>query len=212
MINELRIYTVKPGTVADVARNSGTIARKIRGDDYGKLEGYWMTEIGPLNQVVHLWSYADLNERQRLRAELSKNTAWTGEYLPVIRPNLVRQDIRLMNPVLPLKAPDVQGSNVYELRYYRMKPGCLGEWVKHFTAALPGREKDSKIVGLGTGEARQPNEVLHLWSYPDLNARTAARAAAVKDPGWQEFLRKGGPLMDEMNCMIMLPSAHSPLK
>jgi len=63
MIYELRTYTVKPGSAPIVAKNAGTISRNIRGDDYGKLEGYWLTEVGPLNQVMHLWSYKDLNER-----------------------------------------------------------------------------------------------------------------------------------------------------
>ena len=53
------------------------------GRHYGKLEGYWSTEIGPLNQVMHLWSYTDLNERARLRAELAKNQRWTQEYMPL---------------------------------------------------------------------------------------------------------------------------------
>ena len=110
MIHELRIYTAKAGTAGEMAKNSGTIARDIRGDTYGKLEGYWMTEIGPLNQVVHLWSYADLNERARLRAELGKNERWGKEYLPLIRPILVRQDIRLLNPVVGINKPDTTGN------------------------------------------------------------------------------------------------------
>lgn len=211
MIHELRIYTLKAGSVAEVAKNSGEVGRAIRGDEYGKLEGYWIIDIGPLNRVAHLWSYKDLNERARLREGLSKNERWVKEYLPLIRPHLVRQDIKLLNPVLDIKPPAGTG-NVYELRWYRCHPGTVKTWTKHFTEALPVREKYSKIVGLWTGEAGQPNEVVHLWSYPDLNARAVARGAAVRDPGWQEFLKKGGPLMDEMNCMIMLPAAHSPLK
>ena len=54
MLYELRTYTCKQGTVADVAKAASTIATEIRKDDYGKLEGYWVTEIGPLNQVVHM--------------------------------------------------------------------------------------------------------------------------------------------------------------
>jgi len=86
MINELRIYTLKAGMGAEAAKNSGTVGRDIRGDNYGKLEGYWITEIGSLNQVVHLWSYESLNDRARLRAELQKNKRWTEEYIPLIRP------------------------------------------------------------------------------------------------------------------------------
>src|SRR5258707_10273611 len=122
MIYELRTYTVKPGTIGDMVKAAGTVARDIRGDNFGKLEGYWSTEIGPLNQVMHLWSYSDLNERARLRAELAKNQRWTAEYLPLIHPLLMRQDIRLLNAVRPPVAPETTG-NIYELRNYRAKTG-----------------------------------------------------------------------------------------
>lgn len=211
MIHELRIYTVKAGTVPTVAKNAGEVGRAIRGDNYGRLEGYWMGEIGPLNYVAHLWSYKDLNERDRLRGELAKNERWAKEYIPLIRPHLLRQDIRLMNPVLPIKAPAGTG-NIYELRTYRARPGAAKEWLGHFTAALPVREKYSKIAGLWSTEAGQPNEVCHLWAYADLNQRMAARAAAMQDPGWQAFLGKALPLLDEMASMVMLPAPHSPLK
>ena len=211
MIYELRIYTVKAGTVAEVAKNSGTVARDIRGDNYGKLEGYWMTEVGPLNQVMHLWSYKDLNERQRLRVELAKNTRWLNEYLPLARANIVRQDIRLLNEVIAPVAPAKSG-NIYEFRNYRLKPGAVGPWVKAFTEALPVREKYSKIVGLWTTEAGQPNEVCHIWAYPDFAARMTARGGSAKDPAWQEFVKKAGGSFEEMHSTLMIPADHSPLK
>ncbi len=211
MIYELRTYTLRPGSGPTVAKNAGEIGRDIRGDDYGKLEGYWVTEIGPLNQVMHLWSYADLNERARLRVALSQNARWTSEYIPKIREHLVRQDNRLLNPVVDPKAPESDG-NIYELRNYRLKPGAAKTWCGHFTDALPVREKYSKIVGLWTTDAGQPNEVCHIWAYPSLEARAASRAGAQADPGWREFLGKGGPLIEEMWSTIMLPAAHSPLK
>jgi hypothetical protein len=34
----------------------------------------------------------------------------------------------------------------------------------------------------------------------------------MKDPGWQAFLKVGSPLLDEMNNLIMIPSAHSPMQ
>ena len=86
------------------------------------------------------------------------------------------------------------------------------QWLDAFTAALPAREKYSKIVGLWQTEAGQPNEVCHIWAYPSLNARVEARANAMKDPAWQEFLGKGGAYLDEMHSTIMLPAPHSPLK
>src|SRR5260370_22568022 len=102
---------------------------------------------------------------------------------------------------------------VYELRHYRDKPaGAEKQWPDAYTAAPPDREKYSKIVGRWQTEAGQPNEVCHIWAYPSLNARTEARANALKDPAWQEFLGKGGVHLDEMHSTIMLPAPHSPLK
>ena len=56
MIYELRTYTVKPGTLGDMVKAASTVSADIRKNDYGKLEGYWMTEIGPLNQVLQVVS------------------------------------------------------------------------------------------------------------------------------------------------------------
>ena len=212
MIYELRTYTVKPGTLGDMVKAASTVSRGIRGDNYGKLEGYWSTEIGPLNQVMHMWSFSDLNERARLRAELAKNPRWTGEYLPLIDPLLLRQEVRLLNAIRPPVAPATTG-NVYELRNYRSKTGsAIRQWLEAFTAVLPAREKYSKIVGLWRTEAGEANEVCHIWAYASLNARAEARANALKDPAWQEFLGKGLPLLEEMQSTIMLPAPHSPLK
>jgi hypothetical protein len=212
MLYELRTYTVKPGTLGDMVKAASTVSQEIRGNDYGKLEGYWFSEIGALNQVMHLWSYPDYNERARVRGELGKNPRWVNEYMPLIRPLILRQDIRLLNAIRPPVAPASTG-NIYELRNYRAKPlGAVKQWLDAFTAALPAREKYSKIVGLWQTEAGQPNEVCHIWAYPSLNARAEARGNALKDPAWQEFLGKGSALLDEMHSTIMLPTPHSPLK
>ena len=211
MIYELRTYTVKQGSLPEVIKNSGTVSRAIRKDDYGKLEGYWSTDIGPLNQVMHLWSYADLNERARLRAELAENVRWETEYRPLIRPHLVRQDIRLLNPVIGPIAP-ASAPNVYEFRNYRTKPGAVRQWAELMRKVLPVREKYSKIVGLWITEAGQPNEACHIWAYRDLNHRAQVRAAAVADPEWQAFLKESAPLLDEMQSTILLPAPHSPMQ
>jgi hypothetical protein len=194
-----------------MVKAASTLSREIRGDNFGKLEGYWSTEIGQLNQVMHLWSYSDLNERARLRAELAKNARWTGEYVALIRPFLARQEVRLLNAIKPPVAPASTG-NIYELRNYRARPLAAREWIAAFTAALPAREKYSKIVGLWQTETGQPNEVCHIWAYPSLNARAEARANASNDPVWKEFLGKGPSFLEEMHSTIMLPAPHSPLQ
>ena len=176
---ELRTYTLKAGTLGDVVKAASTVSRDIRGDNFGKLEGYWFTEIGPLNQVLHMWSYNDFDERTKLRAELAKNPRWSSEYLPLIRPILVRQDIRLLNAVRPPVAPASSG-NVYELSNYRAKPvGAAKQWLDAFTAVLPAREKYSKIVGALADRSRPAQRGLpHLGlSEPERPRRSPRRLA-----------------------------------
>ena len=67
-------------------------------------------------------------------------------------------------------------------------------------------------MGLWQTEAGQPNEVCHIWAYPDLNARATARGNALKDAGWQEFIKASSQFIDEQHATIMLPAPHSPLK
>src|SRR5260370_4417351 len=133
MIYELRTYPVKPGSIGDMVKAASTVSRDIRKDDYGKLEGYWSTEIGPLNQVMHMWSYGSFDERAKMRAELAKNPRWTGEYIPLIRPLLGRQDIPLLNAIKPPVAPASTG-NIYELRNYR---ATAARGLKHWLGAFP---------------------------------------------------------------------------
>jgi hypothetical protein len=45
MIYELRTYTVKPGTLGDMVKAASTVSLEIRGNNFGKLEGYWFTAI-----------------------------------------------------------------------------------------------------------------------------------------------------------------------
>lgn len=211
MIHELRTYTLVPGKQAEYLKLNGEIGRKVRGDTYGKFEGGWTTEFGTLNQYVHLWSYPDLNERDRLRAELARNEGWTREYLPRIRPLILAQEAKFMSAVLPLQPP-TDGGNVYELRWYRTQTGKTGEWLTHFTAVMPTRDRYMRRVGLWQTEMGPLNEVDHMWVYRDLNERAAARARLAQDPEWQAFIARTTPLLAHMQAVILIPTPSSPMK
>lgn len=209
MIYELRTYSFHQGAMPAYLKLAAEIGRPVRGNAYGLCHGYWTAEFGTLNQVWHLWSYASLDERTRLRGELAKNTRWTTEYVAAVRPLLARQDIRLLNPIYGF-TPPAQDGGVYELRIYRTVVGGAAPWSKAFRNIMPVREKYSKNVGIWTGEAPQPNEVIHMWNYADVNARFATRGACAKDPDWQEFIRANGHYLAEMASTLLLPTAYSP--
>ncbi len=211
MIHELRTYTLVPGKQADYLKLNAEVGRKIRGDKYGKLAGAWTTEFGTLNQYVHLWEYPDLNERDRLRGELARNEEWAKGYVSQIRPLILAQENKVLSVVLPLQPPAEPG-HLYELRWYRTQTGKAGEWLGHFKAIQPVREKYSRRVGLWQTEMGQLNEVVHMWAYRDLNERAATRANVGKDPEWQAFLAKATPLLAHMQSTILIPTTVSPMR
>lgn len=212
MIHELRMYTLKPGTLSKVIEASGTVAQRIRGGDtYGKLEGHWSSEIGLLNQYVHLWAYENLEEMQRLRGELASKEAWRKEFVPLVRPHILSQRIHILRPVIPMKKPDSEG-NFYELRSYRLKTGYAAEWCAKMTEHMPAREKYSMNIGLWTSDFPDPNVVTHIWVYSSFEQRAKARAASQNDPDWKEFLGYAAPLIEEMHSTLLLPSPYSPRK
>ena len=211
MIHELRIYTLGPGQAPAFLKLVKELGMAIRGNDYGTLEGYWYTEFGQLNQVVHLWSHADLNARQDNRARLSENQDWTGTFIPQALAMVRHQEVRLMHPQRPLKAPASEG-NIYEYRYYRAQTGKGPQFIAGMSEAMPARERHSQNVGLWLTETGEPNEVSHMWVYADFNARMAARGNAMADPDWQTFLKQAPGWLKEMRNLALIPASFSPLK
>ena len=74
MIYEMRTYTLKPGTLAEFEKRfSEAIPHRQK---YSPLGAFWHTEIGPLNQVIHVWPYEDLQQRTQTRAAASQDPHW----------------------------------------------------------------------------------------------------------------------------------------
>ena len=91
MIYDLRIYDLKPGTVPQYMEAVRELALPIR-QDYGvKLVGWYFTEIGPLNQVIHIWAFRDWNHMEEAKAAFRKDPRWTEQYLPRVQDLVVAQ-------------------------------------------------------------------------------------------------------------------------
>lgn len=207
MICEIITTTCWPGSMAQVVEIDHAVGSRLQGDNCGKLEGYWMTEIGPLNQIIQLRSYEDLDEQRRAAKNRDSNQT-NAQALATTAPHVVNREVSIFRVMRGIHRPET-GAHLYELRRYRIKPLQIERWTELFLGSIEYREKYSKLSALLRGE---DNEVCHLWPYPDLNARTAARAAAVIDPEWKEFIRASGGLLESMQSMIMIPAELSPLK
>jgi hypothetical protein len=210
MLHEIRTYTLIPGKVDEYLKLAEEVSLPIRGSDAGTLVGWWSSDIGTLNQLVHIWSWNDLAERQQRRALLRSKPEWTQGYTPRVDALVYRREVSIMTPVLPVRPP-AQPGNVYELRSYRVHPGKLASWLKLFTGILPLREKYSKNVGVWQSEIGEQNQVMHLWAYRDLKERAEVRARVMQDPAWKAFLAESQPMLFHMSSTILNPAAFSPL-
>jgi hypothetical protein len=212
MIHELRRYTVKPGRLADYVHTSATLGRPIRGDRYGTLLGYWSTELGPLNQVVHLWEYADLAARATARAGLARDERWVKEYLPASGALLEAQENLILAPFDWAPFRPTTGMGLHELRVYRLRPGTMAAYGEMMREALPLRAKHSPPVGYWQVEIGPLNTVVHLWGYQDLAHRASVRAALAADAAWQAAVGRLMPLLQAQEAAILAPAPHSPCR
>lgn len=99
MVVDYRAYTFKPGMAAvfmELFERVGLpIQDRILGPDC--FLGIYRTEIGNVNEVIHMWQYADAGERERKRALLFKDPAFM-EYVAKVREMMTDQDVRLLLP------------------------------------------------------------------------------------------------------------------
>ena len=103
MIVEERIYTLYLGKVPEYTRLMETEGIAIQEPVLGKLFGYFSTEFGPLNQVIHMWAYESLEERTRRRALLMQDQKWLA-FLTKLRPLIEKQENKLLIP-MPFSPP-----------------------------------------------------------------------------------------------------------
>jgi NIPSNAP len=205
VLYEIRTYRLAPGSVAEVEKRFGE-AYEYR-KKYSELTAFWHTEIGPLNEIVHVWGYQDLAERARVRAESAKEPNWPPKIQEFIRE--MRSEIVVPFPFIPDVRPGKVGP-IFELRYYTLKPGTLPDTAKGWESKLPERTKLSPIVLAGGVEFGKANGFVHIWAYSGLDQRAKVRAEAVAIGAWPPP-GGGGRLLSQDN-KILLPSAFSPLQ
>jgi len=97
MIVEERTYTVKPGTVRQYYDDYNPRGLNIQERILGNLIGYFHTEIGELNKIVHLWGYESLAEREKRRAALAVDPEWLA-YLQQSPDIIVAMESRILVP------------------------------------------------------------------------------------------------------------------
>ncbi len=103
MIVEERIYTLKVAGAPEWFKAYEAEGMKIQLGHLGNMVGYYTTEVGDLNLIVHMWAYESFEDRLKRRAALGADPAWRA-YLSKVGHLVLDQKNRIMNPA-PFFAP-----------------------------------------------------------------------------------------------------------
>ncbi|MGR4070436.1 NIPSNAP family protein [Halomonas sp. LR3S48] len=76
MFVDLRTYTMVPGRLNAYLELYEREGLPIQQRHLGNLLGYFVTETGELNQVVHLWGYESAADRDARRTAMEKDPDW----------------------------------------------------------------------------------------------------------------------------------------
>ena len=97
MFVEERLYTLHPGKVHEYLKLYQEEGMAIQMRYLPAMVGYYTSEIGTLNLVVHMWAYEDLKQRSELRAKMQADPGWQI-YVKKIQPLIQHQKSRILNP------------------------------------------------------------------------------------------------------------------
>lgn len=207
MIYEIRTYNLKPGQVREYEARFGE-AYPVRAK-YSALYGFWHTEIGPLNQLVHIWAYESLQQRADVRAAAAKDPS--GKWPPSGSDLLLTQETDILLPIKGMAEwrEAQQWGGLYELRMYTYPAGQVGRVAEKFAEALEARAAIYPVAGIWTSDLGNLNRLYQLFPFRDWAHRDEVRT---------EFRRRGvwPPQVDvhPVTQLVrhLIPAAFSPLR
>ena len=204
-IYEARIYTMHTGKVPEWEKGFAT-AYAAR-EKYSKLYGMWHTDIGPLNQVIHIWQYDSLQQRADIRAAAAKDPS--GLWPPKGADLIVSQEVDIIDPVKgfePLQPGT--GHPAWELRVYTYAGGQTGKAAAAFGESYAGRNGVYPVGLLGTTSYGQLNRLYQLFPYKSWDHREEVRAEFRKRGVWPPH-SDARPVAQLVRFLI--PASFSPM-
>ena len=204
MIYEFRTYTLHPRTLPGfLKRWTDALEPRLK---LSPLAAFWYTEIGPLNQVIHVWPYENTLERSKIRADAIQRGVWppkTSEFIAEMKSEIFEP--------LPFSPPLVPANHgpYFEMRTYVLKPGGTPSMAQRWGEYLPGLIKLSPLTGVFTSDIGGLNQWMHIWAYKSLDERLAVRKKATVDGLWPP---PGDSPVLKQETKILLAAPFSPIK
>ena len=92
----MRTYDIAMGKTPEYMAAVREIALPVR-ESYGvKLAGWYYTDIGALNKVVHIWAYRDFAHFEEAREAFRTDERWLNDYVPRVKGMILRQENQIM--------------------------------------------------------------------------------------------------------------------
>ena len=206
MIFEFRTYLLKPGTPLK--------AEELFGEMYpnraklSRIAGFWRTEVGELNTIIHIWPYKDLNERDKIRAEAVK----TGVWPPKIQDFVLNMESKIVHaaPFSPHFEPGEHGG-IYEFRTYSYGPGNIPKVMEAWEPRIKARTAISPLIFAGYTDIGGLNQWIHVWAYKNMGERETARAKALSTGVWPPPRHESVTLHKQVSTFA-IPAKWSPLR
>jgi hypothetical protein len=105
MFVDERIYSLHAGQVPVFLKLYEEEGMECQVRILGKMVGYYYTDFGPLNQIVHMWGYESLDDRFERRKRLQASPEWQS-YAKKMRPLVVNVENKLLVPAPFFRVPD----------------------------------------------------------------------------------------------------------
>jgi hypothetical protein len=207
MIYEIRTYTLRPGCVAEYEKRfAESVETRFK---YSPMYGMWHTEIGPLNQIVHIWAYDSLQQRADTRAAAALDPG--GKWPPKTNDLVASQESDILVPIKGMHHHSgVQElGRLYELRMYTYPSGALAGVAESFAAAYGARHATYPVGGIWTSELGNLNRLYQLFPYKDWDHRDEVRAELREKKLWPPHT-EAHPVSQLVRHMI--PAPFSPLR
>lgn len=204
LIHEFRIYDIKPGTLDQYYENTGPkIPERL---EYSPLVGYFHAEVGPLNRVLHIWEYEDLNGRTEVRNKVIEKGIWPPPNKGIVE----NQQVDIFHPA-PFMTDQPRERNIgplFELRLYRYPVGAIPKVVEAWAEKIEARMSLCPSVGVWYSDIGGVNQWAHMWAYENWEHRVESRKQFASI-GWPP---SSGVSPVTMQNMLMFAAPFSPIQ
>ncbi|KAL3858588.1 hypothetical protein ACJMK2_008860 [Sinanodonta woodiana] len=170
---------------------------------HSKCIGYWTSEIGGINDVVHIWEYDNLSHRASVRQTLAKDPDWIQNYFSKILPLLSRQQNSLLRLVPGSDLITKTSKGVYELQQFNLPGSPSPDQISQALSACT--QQNATLLGTFYSIIGTLSSAYQLWRHPDVDN-------LITGTGSEHSAGKKECINASRHSRLLLPTPWSMLK